>query len=522
MKSLLLVSIFAGTVTLFAAEPSAPAPSAPKQRPNILMIAVDDLNVWVGHLGRNAHARTPNMDRLAARGASFRHAYAPSAICNATRTAILTGMRPGTTGVYGNSTEWRSIVPDGFALPGWLRAQGYTTLGAGKIFHTSRQIRPGDWDDYGYNDKEESEDQPANAPRTPAPAGTKRYTIGNLSIAELGGGDDSLGDYATASYAIKQLQQAHKQPFFLACGIFRPHLPWHVPKKYFDLFPEETIQLPPYLPEDLVDLSGGRKNAMPEHTKILAEGELAWKRAIRAYLACIAYADAQVGRVLDALDASPARDNTVVILWGDHGWHLGEKHRWRKATLWEEGTHTPYIWVVPGVTTPGSHPTQPVDLQSLWPTVADLIGAPLPKHVEGVSIRPLLANSAAKWTTPAITTYHFNNHAVRTNQWRYIRYNDGGEELYDETKDPYEWRNLLSVENATLAKDYDTQAIVASLTPWLPTTNRQPEEAAKILTAAAPTSGTLAPTHAQPAAPAADDTRTQRRAERQKKKQNPN
>ena len=184
--------------------------------------------------------------------------------------------------------------------------------------------------------------------------------------------------------------------------------------------------------------------AKPEgdHARMLESGR--WKEAVQAYLATISYCDAQIGRLLDAYDKSPHKDNTIIVLWGDHGWHLGEKEHWRKFALWEEATRMPYIWVVPGVTKPGGVCERPVDLMSLYPTLCDLANVPLPKHVQGEDIRPLLADPSATWNKPAITTFHRNNHAIRTERWRYIHYADGGEELYDHDKDPYEWTNLAN------------------------------------------------------------------------------
>ncbi len=444
---------------------------------NVVMIAVDDLNHWVRHLGRNNQVLTPNIDKLAARGVSFYNANCASAVCNPSRTALLTGMRPSTTGVYANEVDWRTIIPDGYALPGQLRRNGYYTFGAGKIFHNSQVIRPSDWDEYAQNPKDESIVQAENS-RLPAGGGrgpggkTLRYTAGELTIAELAGGDEETGDYQTASAAIAALGRSYDKPFFIACGIFRPHLPWHVPQKYFELYKEEDIQLPPLLPDDLADIPGAKPS--PEHLAIVKEHM--WKKAIRAYMACITYADAQVGRVLDALEKSSYKDNTIIVLWGDHGWHLGEKERWRKATLWEEANRMPYVWYVPGLTPKGIQSKRTVDLMSVYPTLFELLNLPRPAHVEGSSIVPLLKDPAAPWEIPALSTWHQGNHTVRTEKWRYLEWEDGRAELYNHEDDPYEWYNLLHASNAARAKAHDIPAVVASLKASFPKINRSAEE----------------------------------------------
>jgi arylsulfatase A-like enzyme len=242
-------------------------------------------------------------------------------------------------------------------------------------------------------------------------------------------------------------------------------MPWNVPQKYFDMYPLDKIELPPINEKDLEDIpAAGLRMARPEgdHAKILQSGR--WKEAVQAYLATITYTDMNIGRLLDALDKSPHKENTIICFWGDHGWHLGEKQHWRKFALWEEATRTPFIWVAPNVTKPGGKCDRTVDLMSIYPTLSELCGLPIPKHVEGISIKPLLADPQAEWKTPALTTFQFNNHAIRTEQWRYIRYNAGGEELYDETKDPLEWTNLASNPDHATAK--------AELAKAIPTANK--------------------------------------------------
>jgi arylsulfatase A-like enzyme len=228
-------------------------------------------------------------------------------------------------------------------------------------------------------------------------------------------------------------------------------MPWNVPRKWYDLHPLDKIELPPHRDNDLADVPpAGVKMAKPQgdHQQMIESGR--WKEAVQGYLAAISYMDMNVGRLLEALDRSPYKDNTIIVFWGDHGWHLGEKQHWRKFALWEESTRAPLLWIVPGLTKPGALCERTVDFMTIYPTLCDLCRITPPSHLEGTSIRSLLADPQAVWATPAVTTHEFKNHAVRTEGWRLIRYADGSEELYDETKDPYEWTNLATApEHAT-------------------------------------------------------------------------
>jgi arylsulfatase A-like enzyme len=430
------------------------------RRPNVLFIAVDDLNHWVGHLRRNPQAKTPNIDRLAKMGVTFTRAYCAAPVCNPSRTALLSGMRPSTTGVYDNSQDFRPAVAPELTLNSWFRTNGYFTAGAGKIYHGGAG-RLAEWSDYM---------------RVGGGGGEPKGRLENRSVGAIKFGvldcnDEELSDYRIASWVIDQLGRKHDRPFFLACGFHKPHMPWNVPKKYYDLHPLESIQLPPHLTNDLDDLPpAGLKmaHAFGDHEKIMASGK--WKDAIQGYLAAISFVDAQLGRVLDALEKSPHATNTIICFFGDHGWHLGEKEHWRKFALWEEATRAPFIWVAPGVTQPGGRCDRTVDFMSIYPTLCELAGLATPKHNEGVSIRILLADPKAEWKTPALTTHGLQNHAVRTEQWRYIRYAGGGEELYDHTKDEYEWTNVSHA-----GADYDK--VKAELGKFLPKVNHPPIKA---------------------------------------------
>lgn len=412
----------------------APIAAAVVTKPNVLFIAADDLNHWVGHLGRHPQARTPNIDRLARMGVTFTRANCPAPACNPSRTALLSGLRPGTTGVYDNGQAWSpSIKRDQVITTQFIKA-GYRVVGAGKIFHGSAR-RPGEWTEYF---------EPKGKARLQLdPSAKPDGGVDVLRFGPLANRDDEMPDYRAVSYAIEQLSVADERPWFLAVGFEKPHMPFSVPKAWFDLFPLNTIELPPHRSDDLSDVPrAGRRLTKYEgdHAEMMKSGR--WKEAVQAYLATIAFMDSQLGRLIDALEASPDRENTVICFWGDHGWHLGEKSRWRKFTLWEESARTVLIWKVPGVTRPGGVCERPVDLMSIYPTLCALAGIPTPRHVEGLDIRPLLAEPASHWPHDALTTYHRNNHSIRSQDWRYISYADGSEELYHHPSDPYEWTNL--------------------------------------------------------------------------------
>jgi arylsulfatase A-like enzyme len=407
--------------------------AAAPQRPNVLFIAVDDLRDWVGYFGHNPQVKTPNYDRLARMGTSFTHAYCASPVCNPSRAALMSGMRASTTAVYENNIDFRPLISPDKMLTTAFRNAGYFVHGSGKIYHESYR-RDSEWDDYLQKE--------GGSPGVPA---GQSDGVGGIKFAPLNCKDEDLPDWKIADYGIASLQKKHDKPFFLAVGFHKPHMPWNVPKNWFDMFPLESIKLPPYLENDMDDIPpAGVRMAHPEtdHEPMVKSGR--WKEAVQAYLATIAYCDMNLGRLLDAFEKSAYKDNTIICLWGDHGWHLGEKHHWRKFALWEEATRAPFMWVVPGLTKPNTICERTIDFMCIFPTLTDLCGVPCPKHNEGESIRALLANPQAPWDKPGVTTYRYKNHTVRSAGWRYIRYANGDEELYDETKDPNEYVNLAS------------------------------------------------------------------------------
>jgi arylsulfatase A-like enzyme len=442
-----------------------------QSQPDILFIAVDDLNDWVGPLNGHPQTKTPNIDRLAARGMTFANAHSPSALCNPSRTALLSGLRPSTSGIYGNGPDWRTvpIFDDVTTLPRHFRDNGYATFGGGKIFH-AHTFAPGAnagfndttaWDGF-YPDIDWQLPEEIRPMRTPV---NRNPVMAGFDWSPVVADDRAMGDGQVVAYAQRQLMADIDGPRFVAAGIFRPHLPWYVPQQYFDMHPLDQIQLPAVREDDLADLPpAGRRTSFQAgelHEWVVASGT--WPEAVQAYLASISFADAMVGELLDTLDASGRADNTIIVLWGDHGFHLGEKNRWRKMTLWEDVTHVPLIIVAPGLTVPGSRTGAPVSLMDIYPTLAELTGLPVPGHVEGQSLVPLIDDPGAEWDTPAVTTYGFNNHAVRDERYRYIRYADGTEELYDVIADPNEWTNIADQREMRRTK--------TRLSRWIPAEN---------------------------------------------------
>ncbi|MDP6357949.1 MAG: sulfatase [Planctomycetota bacterium] len=429
-------------------------------RPNVLFIPVDDMNDWVTHLGGHPQSVTPNLDRLARRGVTFTNAHCAVPACNPSRTALLTGLRPSTTGVYYNTNPWRPVLPEVITLPRHFKDNGYFCAGFGKVYH-GRYADPKDWHIW------------SKAPGDSRKPGKAKHLtnggVGGIRFGPLGNTDEEMVDHINVTRAIEQINRKHDRPWFIACGLIKPHMAFSVPKKYFDKFPLEAMKLPNVPEGDLDDIpAAGVKMAKPDgdHAKIIKSGR--WKEAVQAYLATIHFADSQLGRLLDALDVSPFKDNTLICLWSDHGWHLGEKQHWRKFSLWEEATKSPMIWVVPGVTPANGICSRPVDYMNIYPTLNDLCGLPVPQNpkgqkLEGVNMRALLADPEATWNRPALTTYGRNNHAVRSQQYRYIRYADGSEELYDHRSDPMEFKNLAG--NPEMAE------VKKQIALWLPEKN---------------------------------------------------
>ena len=451
-------------IGLAAATLSTPAilrAQPPGSKPNVLFMAIDDLNDWISCLGGHPDVRTPNLDRLAARGVLFTNAHCSAPACNPSRASLMTGILPSTSGVYHNPNPWRKspVLADAVTIPQHFMAHGYRAVGGGKIYHGGFPDPPS-WQEYFPS-------QTRNKPPDPMPKNRPLNGIPRTAHFDWGpvdADDSAMGDYQVAEWAISELQERHDKPFFLGCGFFRPHLPWYAPQKYFDMYPTDRIALPNVKEDDLDDVpEAGRKMARPQgdHRKVTQHNQ--WRKAVQGYLASITFVDTCVGKVIDALNESRYADNTIIILWSDHGWHLGEKLHWRKFALWEEATHNVLMAVVPGLTRANQKCGRPVTMLDIYPTLIELCGLKPKPELEGRSLVPLLRNPQAQWDRPALTTHGRNNHSLRDERWRYIRYSDGTEELYDHDQDPLEWNNLAS--------DPQHAAVKNRMAQWLPRRN---------------------------------------------------
>lgn len=447
---------------------SAGAIGAQPQKPNVLFIAIDDQNDWIGTFGGHPLAKTPNIDRLAQRGTAFLNAHIQSPLCNPCRASLMLGLRPSTTGIYGLAPWFRTVpsCKDRVTLPQHFKAHGYKTLNTGKIYH-GRYGDPKEWvkefDVWG---------PPSGIGVKPPKKLIPPTPMGNHPLIDWGcfpHKDEDKQDYIITTWAVEQLKSLPKdQPFFLAVGYFLPHVPCYATQKWFDLYPDDDRLLPPIKENDRADtprFSWYLHWYLPEPRLKWVRENNQWRNLCRSYLACTSFVDAQIGRLLEALDASGLADNTVIVLWGDHGWHLGEKEITGKNTLWERSTRVPLIFAGPGVTQ-GGRCNRPVELLDIYPTLVELCGLTPRNDLEGVSLLPQLRNPDAPRTRPAITTHNQGNHSVRSERWRYIRYADGTEELYDHQTDPNEWTNL--------ANESRYNSILAEHRRWLPRLDAPP------------------------------------------------
>jgi arylsulfatase A-like enzyme len=435
------------------------------------------MNDWVGFLGGNRpiDIKTPNMDRLAQSSLVFTNAHTPAPACAPARTSIMTGVHPAVLGpekvFWGDGPRWRDFeaLKNVETLEQFFKNRGYTTLGAGKIYHSqappwspTSQVEPESWDFYfpspyishPYQIRPpEDVIYPEGVDNEHRPGGMPGYwTWGPIDAP-----DNKMADYHVMDWASFELKRRHEKPFFLAAGTWKPHDPWEVPRRYFDMYPLEDIVLPEVKEDDLEDASDHGRRAI--HRWVLKNDQ--WKKIVQAYAASMTFADAMVGRLLDTLERSEYAGNTIVVVWSDHGMHMGEKENFEKFTLWERSTHVPFMIRVPGVTRPGTRIDQPVSLMDMYPTLAELAGYEIPPHVDGTSLVPLMQNPAAKHD-PVITSYRIaanpawhlgpvfepqTGHAVRSMNYRYIYYPGTGlEELYDHQTDPNEWDNVAYKE----------------------------------------------------------------------------
>jgi len=420
-----------------------------EQKPNVLFIAVDDLNDWIGCLGGYAGVKTPHIDKLASQGILFANAHSPAPVCYPSRTSLMTGWYPSKTGVYLNkSPAFRELMPNIKTIPEHFKEQGYHTISGGKVFHEQEAQL---WDESVFFPRIFGKVPKLNGIKDVYPE-DESFDWGPLDISE----DDMPGG-KTVTWAKEILKREYDKPLFLAVGFHEPHMAWYAPKKYFDLYPLDAITLPLVKENDLEDvppmarqmayshLGKSTPKELSDHQRILDKD--LWKSAVQAFLADISYLDTMIGNLLAAFHQSQYAENAIIVFWSDNGFHLGEKNHWRKATLWEEATRVPLIFTSTKIQTQGQICQHPVSLIDIYPTLLELCGLPQPAHeLEGHSLVPLLKNTQYEWQHIARTTYGRGNHAIRSKDWRYIRYKDGSEELYDHRTDTMEWNNLVHQE----------------------------------------------------------------------------
>ncbi|VGO13594.1 Choline-sulfatase [Pontiella desulfatans] len=411
-----------------------------QEKPNVLLIAIDDLNDWIGCMGGHPQAKTPNMDRLAARGVLFNNAHCQSPVCNPSRASMMTSLYPSTSGIYflKPGIEGSPVAMENTLLPVRFQDEGYYVTGAGKLFHGNDQNEKhqpnwaGSFGGFGpYPQKKIS----------PFP-GMKVWDWGVFPEQ-----DDLMPDYKIAAWGAEQLAKSHDKPLFLATGFYTPHVPQFAPQKWFDLYPMETLQLPKVAERDLEDISEyGINITRLRHSgpnMKWTEKNDQWKPLVQSYLACVSFVDHQVGKLLDALENSPCKENAYIVLYTDHGFHLGEKERFAKRSLWEDGTRTPMIIAGPGIAE-GAVCSKPAQLLDIYPTLLELTGLKADSKLEGNSLVPLLKNPQADWPHMARTSFGPGNYSIVSENYRYIHYNDGSEEFYDHKKDTHEWNNLAN------------------------------------------------------------------------------
>ena len=445
-------------------------------RPNVLFAGVDDMNDWVGCLRGYPGVKTPNIDRLAKRGVLFADAHCAAPVCNPSRTALFTGLRPSSSGIYHNDQYWRPALPGVDTIPAYFKKHGYHVAGAGKVLHHVAGFNPPDqWHEFQLQRFDDpwyrrADWYPWNT-RVPAPKGHPfnglKDFAGEFDWGVLEKPEDQYGDQKAVAFAAEFLQRKHDKPFFLAVGMWHPHIPMFSPQRFWDMYPDEKIKLPETRDDDLDDVPPIGKSFAAARREELnrIQRENKYKEFVHAYLAAISFADTLIGEVLDALEKSAYAKNTIIVFWSDNGWHLGEKQHVHKSTLWQRSTHVPLIMAGPGMKSTGVTRTQPVNLLDLYPTLVEMCGLPANARLDGKSLVPLLKDPKAK-RPPTVTTYLAGNHAVVSERWRYIVYSDGTEELYDRKEDVNEFTNLAGdAQYADVKKDLAQHA---------PKTNAQP------------------------------------------------
>jgi arylsulfatase A-like enzyme len=442
-----------------------------KDHPNVLFIAIDDLNDWIGCLGGHPQVLTPHMDALARRGVLFTEAHCAAPVCGPSRAAIMSGKRPWTTGVYSNNANYRRRLPDVESMPEFLVRHGYHVMGSGKLFHGDSNYPKGAFHEYA---KGIPQPWPKAAILSSRQTPTYQWHVDGQVITFPRNGlradrtwrdkhtfdwgpldlpDDKFRDSAVVQWGRQRLRRSYDKPFFLGVGIHLPHQPLYAPKRFHDMYPPGSTVLPPYFEGDLEDLSSaGREYALipatsGTHATVVKHDQ--WNSAVSSYLATVTFVDHLLGGLLDELDRSEHAENTWIVLWSDHGFHLGEKDHWGKATGWFRASRVPLMIVPPlsarpSAFRPGTKCDQPVNLIDLFPTVVAMAGLKPKDGLEGRSLLPLVAHPKSAWSDHTVTTFGRGNHAITTKRWRFIQYFDGSAELYDRSTDPDEWKNLIA------------------------------------------------------------------------------
>ena len=465
--------------------------------PNVLFIAIDDLNDWTGAMNGHPQAITPNLDSLCKEGLLFTNAHCSQAVCIASRNSLLSGLHPSTTGWYSSRSamqkSYDQVMQEHKMLHQYFKDNGFKTMTVGKIFHRGASDFPDRTEDFWditapeYRVPEDLRD------RGDGYGGIKFYPFpkNGSQIVNHYGEDFNNGhslcwgaleredmpgakmyDELISEWAVEKLSEDHEKPFFLAVGFVRPHVPYTAPKEYFDLYKLDDINIPEVPENEMADIPLMGKSIAygtiktGDHYAVVNLSDSYWKEMVYAYLACVSFVDDQLGKVLDALEKSKYAENTIIVLWSDHGQHLGEKNHWRKQALWEESTRIPLCFRIPGQKTGGLECDRVVSLLDIYPTLVDLCGLPEAKMLEGNSLAPLIQNPDIEWEKPVLSTWYYQNHSVRSEHWRYIRYRDASEELYDHRHDPGEHINL--------AGNLEYAAVIEEHKLWLPKTDALP------------------------------------------------
>ncbi len=422
---------------------------------NVILISVDDLNDWIGCLGGHPQAKTPYIDKLASEGVLFSNAQCQSPVCNPSRASMMSSLYPSTTGIYFLEPDLveSEVARNNTLMPQRFQDEGYYVTGAGKLFHNGAGINEKYVPNYGgqfggfgpYPDKKIS-----------SYPGHPLWDWGAYPEK-----DEQMPDNMLANWAVKQLNMKHDSALWLGVGFYRPHVPQYAPQKWFDMYPLETLQLPKTIGNDLEDISQygidltRLKHVSPAYDWVTQNNE--WKPLVQSYLACVSFVDAQIGKVLTAIENSDYANNTYIVLYSDHGFHLGEKERFAKRSIWEDGARVPMIIAGPGIAK-GKVCNKPVQLLDIYPTLLELTGLTADSLHEGNSLVPLLQDPKHEWLHMARTSFGPGNYAIVSENYRYIQYNDGSEEFYDHTKDPHEWHNAIDhKEYADIIKQHRLQ-----------------------------------------------------------------